>query len=107
MPQLFELTGGKFDHDKTNFKLTGAHETVTCNACHIAGHYKQTPKSCNGCHATDDEHRGARGEDCEKCHVTKEWRTAKYDHLKRRATNCWACTTASTASPAIGAATTG
>jgi hypothetical protein len=75
-------TGGKFDHDKTNFKLTGAHETVTCNACHVAGHYKQTPKTCNGCHATDDEHRGARGEDCGKCHVTKEWRTAKYDHLK-------------------------
>jgi hypothetical protein len=75
-------TGGKFDHDKTNFKLTGAHDTVTCNACHVAGHYKQTPKSCNGCHATDDEHRGARGEDCGKCHVTKEWRTAKYDHLK-------------------------
>jgi hypothetical protein len=75
-------TGGKFDHDKTNFKLTGAHETVTCNACHVAGHYKQTPKTCNGCHATDDEHRGARGEDCGKCHVTKEWRTAKFDHLK-------------------------
>src|SRR5258708_288152 len=26
-------TGGKFDHDKTDFKLTGTHTTVTCNAC--------------------------------------------------------------------------
>src|SRR5580692_4148930 len=93
-------TGGKFDHDKTNFKLTGAHETVTCNACHVAGHYKQTPKTCNGCHATDDEHRGARGEDCGKCHTTKEWKTAKYDHLKETGyallgvhadVNCLAC----------------
>ncbi len=57
--------GGKFDHEKTEFKLTGSHATVTCNACHV-----------------DDEHRGARGEDCGKCHTTKEWKTAKYDHLK-------------------------
>jgi hypothetical protein len=75
-------TGGKFDHEKTDFKLTGAHVSVTCNACHVGGRYKQTPKTCNGCHATDDEHRGARGTDCAKCHVTKEWKTAKFDHLK-------------------------
>lgn len=75
-------SGGKFDHDTTDFKLTGAHVTVTCDACHVGGRYKQTPKTCNGCHATDDEHRGARGADCAKCHVTKEWKTAKYDHLK-------------------------
>ena len=75
-------SGGKFDHDKTEFRLTGAHPTVTCNACHIGGHYKATPRSCVGCHATDDEHRGSRGADCAKCHVTKEWKTAKFDHLK-------------------------
>jgi hypothetical protein len=75
-------TGGRFDHDKTEFKLTGAHATVTCDACHVGGRYQKTPKSCVGCHATDDEHRGARGPDCAKCHVTKEWKTAKYDHLK-------------------------
>ena len=75
-------TGGKFDHDKTDFKLTGTHLTVTCDACHVGGHYKQTPKTCVGCHKTDDEHRGSRGDDCGKCHVTKEWKTAKFDHLK-------------------------
>jgi hypothetical protein len=74
--------GGKFDHDKTSFKLSGAHLNQTCGACHIGGAYKQAPKTCVGCHATDDEHRGTRGEDCGKCHVTKEWKTAKYDHLK-------------------------
>ncbi len=74
--------GGRFDHDKTDFKLTGAHAAVTCDACHVGGRYKQTPKTCNGCHATDDEHRGSRGTDCAKCHVTKEWKTAKFDHLK-------------------------
>jgi hypothetical protein len=75
-------TGGKFDHEKTEFKLTGAHEQVACDACHVEGHYQHTPKSCIGCHATDDEHRGSRGPDCGKCHTTKEWKSAKYDHLK-------------------------
>jgi hypothetical protein len=93
-------TGGRYDHDKTQFKLTGAHVSVSCNACHIGGRYKPVPKSCNGCHATDDEHRGARGEDCGKCHLTKEWKAAKYDHLKEAGyellgvhaqINCLAC----------------
>jgi hypothetical protein len=74
--------GARFNHDQTDFKLTGAHTGVTCNACHVAGVYKSTPRSCNGCHATDDEHRGSRGEECGKCHTTGEWKTAKYDHLK-------------------------
>ncbi|MEP6883313.1 MAG: hypothetical protein ABJC66_01060 [Gammaproteobacteria bacterium] len=73
---------GKFDHDKTHFNLTGAHTTVACDACHVGGRYTQTPKTCVGCHATDDEHRGARGPECGKCHTTKDWKTAKYDHLK-------------------------
>jgi hypothetical protein len=75
-------SGGKFDHDKTAFKLTGAHVSLECNACHVGGRYKPTPKDCIGCHATDDEHRGSRGTDCGKCHVTKEWKTAKFDHAK-------------------------
>ena len=37
-------TGGKFDHDKTDFRLTGTHASVTCDACHIAGRYKQRPR---------------------------------------------------------------
>jgi len=75
-------TGGKFDHNKTEFRLNGAHVPVACDACHIGGRYKPTPKTCVGCHATDDEHRGSRGPDCGKCHTTKEWKTAKYDHFK-------------------------
>jgi hypothetical protein len=62
--------------------LSGAHVSLACDACHVGGRYKHTPKSCVECHATDDEHRGARGPDCAKCHTTKEWKTAKYDHLK-------------------------
>ncbi len=75
-------SGGRFDHDRTAFRLTGAHTSVTCDACHAGGRYKPAPKSCAGCHATDDEHRGSRGPDCGRCHTTTEWKAAKYDHLK-------------------------
>ena len=71
-----------FHHEQTRFALSGAHTAVACNACHIAGRYKPTPSTCAGCHATDDVHRGTRGSDCARCHVTKEWKTAKFDHLK-------------------------
>ncbi|HLW24330.1 MAG TPA: hypothetical protein VKT22_08230 [Steroidobacteraceae bacterium] len=74
--------GGKFDHEKTEFHLTGAHSSVSCNACHLGGRYAHTPRSCVGCHATDDVHRGSRGNECGKCHTTSEWKKAKYDHLK-------------------------
>jgi hypothetical protein len=74
--------GGRFDHGRTDFPLTGAHAHRACDACHIGGAYKEAPKTCNGCHETDDVHRGSRGRDCAKCHTTTEWKSAKYDHLK-------------------------
>jgi hypothetical protein len=74
--------GGKFDHGKTKFELTGAHQPLSCNACHVGGLYKDTPQSCVGCHATDDVHQNSRGPDCAKCHTTKDWHTASFDHLK-------------------------
>ncbi|HEX3397442.1 MAG TPA: hypothetical protein VHS76_12140 [Steroidobacteraceae bacterium] len=75
-------TGGRFDHDKVSFKLSGAHTSLSCDACHLGGRYQAAPKSCSGCHATDDVHRGSRGEECAKCHTSKEWTAARFDHLK-------------------------
>ena len=75
-------SGATFDHGKTRFALTGAHTSLACNACHIGGRYKPTPSTCVGCHATDDAHRGSRGSECARCHVTKEWKAARFDHLK-------------------------
>jgi hypothetical protein len=75
-------SGGKYDHAATGFALTGAHQTTSCNACHIGGRYSNTPKTCFGCHATDDVHRGQRGELCSKCHTTSDWKSAQFDHFK-------------------------
>jgi hypothetical protein len=50
-----------FDHNKTSFKLIGAHAQVACKACHTTKRelngrlvlfYKPTPKGCADCHAT-------------------------------------------------------
>ena len=75
-------TAARFDHGKTDFPLTGAHQPLGCGSCHLAGHYKGSPKSCVGCHATDDAHRGERGDDCGKCHSTSDWKAAKFNHEK-------------------------
>lgn len=72
----------KFDHDNTLFALTGKHTGVACVACHIANRYKGTPRQCDSCHAPDDVHRGARGNDCNKCHTTTRWATQKFDHAR-------------------------
>lgn len=42
--------GGAFDHQTTGFSLTGKHEDVRCETCHIKGIFKGTPKDCASCH---------------------------------------------------------
>ncbi len=39
-----------FDHLTTGYPLLGQHEFVPCEACHVGGVFKGTPKQCNGCH---------------------------------------------------------
>jgi len=69
-----------FEHDRrTRFKLDGAHTKIDCYACHrqpIQGH-ALLPMSCIACHENDDAHSGSFGRQCERCHVTSEWRTVK------------------------------
>ena len=39
-----------FDHVTTGYLLIGQHEFVSCEACHVGGVFKGTPKRCAGCH---------------------------------------------------------
>ena len=75
-----------FDHSTTAFPLTGAHTTVSCNACHTSG-YTNTPTDCYSCHKTDydnttDPNHAAQGfpTDCKQCHSTSGWGSANFDH---------------------------
>ena len=76
-----------FDHDKTNFPLTGGHIDVECLSCHSAG-YVGTPTDCAACHQMDFEqavnpnHKVLNlSTDCVSCHTTElDWMPARFDN---------------------------
>ncbi len=81
-----------FDHNKTKFKLAGAHLKTDCNDCHKLE--KRNGKdfrifkgvhfaSCEDCHR--DVHNGKFGKDCAKCHSVvsfKQINESQFDHSK-------------------------
>jgi hypothetical protein len=71
-----------FDHDKTKFRLQGAHRTVVCAACHVGERYKGVGTGCTDCHQIQDVHGGRYGGRCEKCHDQDKWKTIHFDHDK-------------------------
>ncbi len=75
-----------FDHNNTDFPLTGAHTTLDCNLCHSEG-YTGTPTECFACHeddynnADDPDHLANNyPHDCTICHNTSDWDDADFDH---------------------------
>lgn len=71
-----------FDHNKTNYKLTGAHKEALCVSCHAKDQYTDTPDRCVSCHKQNDVHRGKNGDNCQKCHNTSRWKKISFDHDK-------------------------
>jgi nitrate/TMAO reductase-like tetraheme cytochrome c subunit len=81
-----------FDHNKSMFKLTGAHITTACIKCHPVStkEGKEFQKfkgiqfsSCENCHK--DIHGGRLGKDCKSCHSTNSFRSINqnnFDHSK-------------------------
>ncbi|MDD2797759.1 MAG: cytochrome C [Bacteroidales bacterium] len=96
-----------FDHDKTNFKLIGAHNTVDCKKCHKSGKMTDPLKHnrCSDCHT--DYHKGEFAKngispDCNQCHTNDSFKETNYtieSHNKTKfklegahmATACIAC----------------
>ncbi|MBI5006937.1 MAG: cytochrome C [Nitrosomonadales bacterium] len=70
-----------FNHDKTDFKLGGAHKKVAnkCYSCHAKPMDKKVllTKSCSSCHDRDDVHNGSFGDRCERCHEGDNWKQVK------------------------------
>lgn len=79
-----------FDHSKTDFRLSDAHEKTTCRQCHFTknpdGSSKQQfanlSTKCSNCHADKhDKQFEVNGfTDCSRCHETGIWKTIKFDH---------------------------
>jgi hypothetical protein len=84
----------QFEHAKTKYPLTGAHEKVACQKCHVAvagprpyvKYVGLSFQSCTPCHS--DPHRGTFTKPCQACHTTASWtqvRTAvEFDHSKTK-----------------------
>jgi len=74
-----------FDHAQTRVRLDGAHEGLSCRACHGEGEnlaFSDLSGDCASCH--EDVHRGQfaveGSTDCARCHVTRDWRPDRFDH---------------------------
>lgn len=78
----------KFDHERTNFPLKGAHKEKRskCSACHADGKkHREAPSDCYACHRKDDDktgHRGGLGKKCQDCHNEVKWTETTFDHDK-------------------------
>jgi hypothetical protein len=69
-----------FNHNSAAFKLTGAHVSAACTACHTDQTFKGTPTNCASCHSKDDAHQGSLGVDCKQCHSTSAWKPSTFNH---------------------------
>ncbi len=92
-----------FNHDLTNFKLTGKHKDTKCSECHtptvknyelkwpnLSKLNKQSPSiskfkfdslksnSCRECH--DDYHKGQLSQSCSQCHTENGWKPTTFNH---------------------------
>ncbi len=61
----------RFNHNKTDFKLEGAHTQTDCKACHESLVFSEAPNQCASCH--NDIHSMSVGNDCAQCHTSKTW----------------------------------
>jgi hypothetical protein len=99
---------GAYNHNNSNFPLTGAHLNAECLECHANG-YAGTPTICFACHENDfnqsvnpNHNALSIPNDCETCHTTNpDWQPASFpihneyyaltgEHLTV-ATDCFIC----------------
>ncbi|HKV25922.1 MAG TPA: cytochrome c3 family protein [Candidatus Acidoferrum sp.] len=83
-----------FNHAKTKFPLTGAHEKTPCAKCHptvneVKPYVKYTGiafEKCTACHV--DPHKGSFSQTCQSCHNTVNWHQIAqlkgFDHSKTK-----------------------
>ena len=88
-------TSVTFDHDQTDWPLTGAHQKVSCRACHfeksensnsLSQNFINLEVDCASCHNNvhDDAFAINGVTDCTRCHVTDSWLPEKFDHNTTR-----------------------
>jgi len=101
--------GAGFEHNQTQFPLTGAHVSLDCETCHVGGQFIGLDTACVSCHDDDfsgtiDPNHLAAGfsTTCELCHNTSGWPGAVFDHSTTRFPLLGAHTTATCISCHVG-----
>ncbi len=76
-----------FDHSTTKFPLTGFHQTLQCQTCHVNNNFQLVYTNCYQCHSADyagttNPNHQASGfsTNCVQCHSTTSWDGATFDH---------------------------
>ena len=93
--QIVKFDPAKFDHNKTNYELTGVHKKTDCGKCHQSknindpkisarkGTYLGLNSNCFSCH--EDNHQQTLGDNCNSCHNTEKFKPAAFfDHEKSK-----------------------
>jgi hypothetical protein len=62
-----------FDHNLSNFPLTGAHAGLLCESCHSSGQFAGLSSDCASCHSDPVFHEGMFGLNCASCHTADNW----------------------------------
>ena len=86
----------RFDHSKTGFPLSGAHQTTKCIECHkspnstavvINTNFGTAPTKCEACHADIHGVQFAKAgvTPCASCHDSTRWKPSLFDHDKETA----------------------
>jgi len=77
---------GRFDHDRTKFKLTLSHAKTKCLMCHKEPMKDKVLQSveCVSCHRRDDIHFETNGTDCDRCHTADNWRRVIPESARRK-----------------------
>ncbi|NUO20410.1 hypothetical protein HUU59_13270, partial [bacterium] len=75
-----------FDHQASEFPLTGRHVETSCNECHASGRFAGLDASCWSCHMADyqitdtpDHEEIQLPHDCQSCHTAQSW-DAYFEH---------------------------
>ncbi len=75
------LNRATFNHEFTDFALTGKHTDTLCESCHVPDvKFRDTPQDCYSCHEADNVHHDAMGTECGDCHSPTGWLDVEFDH---------------------------
>lgn len=78
---IIYINEAKFDHQLTDFELTGKHRQAACGNCHEPNvKHRDTPSDCVSCHREDDPHGDTMADTCGDCHSPADWTEVEFDH---------------------------